>query len=94
MVGGAHLSLVLHNLGESRNSSVLEEAEDNLNNVFYTEEKLKFTFTRYVEIHRSAHNDMLSVPNYVVPNESTRVRKARAKELRKLAQNEDNQFNC
>ena len=72
---GAHMSLVLHNLGESRNSSVLEEAEDNLNNVTYTEEKLKFSFDRFVEIHRSAHNDMLSVPNFVVPNPATRVRK-------------------
>ena len=62
-------------MGESRNHTVLEEAEDNLNNVFYTEEKLKFTFNRFVEIHRSAHNDMLSVPEYVVPNPATRVRK-------------------
>ena len=36
---------------------------------------LKFTFDRFVEIHRSAKNDMLSVPDYVVPNPATRVRK-------------------
>ena len=54
---------------------VLEEAEDNLNNVFYTEEKLKLTFDCFVEIHRSAHNEMLSVPDYVIPNPATRVRK-------------------
>ena len=71
----AYLSLILHNLGESRNHTVLEEAEDNLANVYYTEEKLKFTFDRFVEIHRSAHNDMLSVPNYIAPNPATRVRK-------------------
>ena len=71
----AYKALVLHNLGESRNHSVLEEAEDNLNNVFYTEEKLKFTFDQFVEIHRSAHNDMLSVPNFIAPNPATRVRK-------------------
>ena len=46
-----------------------------LNNIFNTEETLEFTFSRSVEIHRSAHNDMLSVPNCAVPNESTRVRK-------------------
>ena len=28
-----------------------------------------------MEIHRSVHNDMLSIPDYVVSNESTRVRK-------------------
>ena len=44
-------------------------------NVFYTEEKLKFTFDRFVKIHCSAHNDMLSVPNYIAPNPATRVRK-------------------
>ena len=54
---------------------MLEEAEDNLANVYYTEEKLKFTFDRFVEIHRSAHNDMLSVPKYIAPNPATRVRK-------------------
>ena len=52
----AYLDLTLHNLGEFRNHMVLKEAEDNLNNVFYTEEKLKFTFNCFVEIHRSAHN--------------------------------------
>ena len=71
----AYQALVLHNLGESRNHTVLEEAEDNLANIFYTEEKLKFTFDRFVEIHRSAHNNMLSVPNYIAPNPATRVRK-------------------
>ena len=30
----AYLSLALHNFGESQNHTVLEEAEDNLNNVF------------------------------------------------------------
>ena len=35
-VWAAYLSLTLHNLGGSRNHTVLEEAEDNLNNVFYT----------------------------------------------------------
>ena len=70
-----YLALTLHNLGEYQNHTVLEEAEDNLNDVFYTEEELKFTFDRFVEIHRSAHNDMLLVPDYVVPNPATRVRK-------------------
>ena len=32
--GGVHLSLVFNNLGEYMNSSVLEEAKDNTNNVF------------------------------------------------------------
>ena len=59
----AYLALTLHNLGESRNHTFLEEAEDNLNNVFYTEEKLKFTFDRCFEIHISAHNEMLLVPD-------------------------------
>ena len=54
---------------------VLEESEDNQKNVFYTEEKLKFTFDRFVEIHRSTHNDMLLVHDYVVPNPATRVHK-------------------
>ena len=58
----AYLALTLHHLGESRNHTVLEETEDKINDVFYTEEKLKFTFDRFVEIHRSAHNEMLSVP--------------------------------
>ena len=71
----AYLALTLHNLGESQNQTALEEAEDNLNNVLYTEEKLKFTFDRFVKIHRSAHNDMLLVTDYVVPNPATRVRK-------------------
>ena len=71
----AYLALTLHNLGESRNHTVLEEAEDNLNNVFYTGEKLKFTFDCFVKIKRPSHNDMLSVPDYVVPNPATRVRK-------------------
>ena len=70
-----YLALTLHNLGESQNHTVLEEAEDNLNNVLYTEEELKFTFDRFVKIHRSAHNDMLSIPDYVVPNPATRVSK-------------------
>ena len=69
----AYLALTLHNLVEYRNHTVLEEAEDNLNNVFYTEETLNFTFDRFVEIHRSAHNDMLLVPDYVVPKPETRV---------------------
>ena len=60
---------------ESRNTTVLEEAEDNLNNVFYTEEKLKFTFDRFFKMHISAHNKMIPVPDYVVPNPATRVRK-------------------
>ena len=55
---------------------VLEEAKENLNNVLYTEEKLKFTFGRFVKIRRSAHNDMLLVPDYVVPNPATRVLKS------------------
>ena len=59
----AYLDLTLHNLGESRNHTVLKEAEDNLNNVFCTEEILNFTFHCFVEIHRSAHNNMLSVPD-------------------------------
>ena len=71
----AYLALALHNLGEYRNHMVPGEAEDNLNNVFYTEDKLKFTFDRFVEIHISDHIDMPLVPNYVVPNPSTRVRK-------------------
>ena len=66
-----YLALVLHHLEESQNHTVLKEAEDDLNNVFYTEEKSNFTFDRFVKIHRSAHNDMLSVPNYVVPNPAT-----------------------
>ena len=40
----SYLALALHHLGKSRNHTVLEEAEDNLNSVFYTEEKLNFTF--------------------------------------------------
>ena len=44
----AYLALVLHNLGKSRNHTILEEVEDNLNNVFYTEEKLKFNYNRFV----------------------------------------------
>ena len=31
----AYLALALHNLGEYRNHTVLEESEDNLNNVLY-----------------------------------------------------------
>ena len=69
----AYIALALHNLGGSRNHTVLKEAEDNLNNVFYTEEKLKFTFNRFVKIHRSAHNDMISVPDCVITNPATRV---------------------
>ena len=71
----AYIALTLRNLVESRNHTVLEEAEDNLNNVIYTEEKLKFDFCRFFKIHRSAHNDMLLVPDYVLPNPATRVRK-------------------
>ena len=71
----SYIALALHNLGEYRNHTVLEEVEDNLNNVFFTEEKLKFTFDRFVEIHRSDHNDMLSVPDYVSLNPARRVRK-------------------
>ena len=33
-----YLALTLHNLGKSQNHTVLEEAEDNLNNVLYIEE--------------------------------------------------------
>ena len=55
-VRAAYLALTLHNLGKPRNHTVLEEVEGNLNNVFYIEEKLKFTFGRFVEIHRSALN--------------------------------------
>ena len=62
-------------MGEYRNHTVLEEAEDNLNNIFYIEEKFNFTFDHFVEIYRSAHNNMLLVPDYVVPNHATRVRK-------------------
>ena len=47
----AYLAISLHSLGEYRNHIVLEEAEDKLNNVLYTEEKLKLTFGRFVEIH-------------------------------------------
>ena len=36
---------------------------------------MDFTFDSFFEIHRSAHNEMLSVPVYVVPNPATRVRK-------------------
>ena len=54
---------------------VLEEAEDNLNIFFYIDKKLKFTFNRFIKIHRSSHIDMLSVPDYVVPNPATRVHK-------------------
>ena len=32
----AYIDLALHNFVEYRNHTVLEEAEDNLNNVFYT----------------------------------------------------------
>ena len=71
----AYLALTIHNLGEYRNHTVLKESEDNLNNVFNTEEKLKFTFDRFGEIHRSTHNNMLLVPDYVAPNPATRVRK-------------------
>ena len=51
------------------------KCEKNLNNVFCTEEKSRFTFDRFVEIHIPAHNDMLLVPDYVFPNPATRVRK-------------------
>ena len=71
----AYIAITLHNLGESWDHTVLEEAEDNLNNVLYTEEKLKFNFDRFFEIHRSTHNDVLLVPDYVVPNPATRVHK-------------------
>ena len=70
-----YLALSLHYLGRSPNDTVLKEAEDNLNNVFYTEEKLKFTFDRFVEIHRSTQNDMLLVPDYVVLNLAARLHK-------------------
>ena len=69
----AYLALTLHNLGESRNHTILKEADENLKNVFHTEEKLNFTFNHFVEINRSAHNNMLSVPDYVVYNPATRV---------------------
>ena len=46
----AYLALILNNLEESRNQTVLEEAEDNLVGAFYMEVKLKFTFDRFVEI--------------------------------------------
>ena len=36
-IRSAYIALALHNLGESRNHTVLKEAEDNLNNVLYTE---------------------------------------------------------
>ena len=72
----AYLALTLHNLGESRNHTVLKEAEENLNIVFYTEEKIKFTFNPFVKVYRSTQNDMLSVPDYVVFNPATRVRKS------------------
>ena len=62
-------------MGKPRNHTVLEEAYDNPNNVLYIEEKLKFTFDRFVKIDRSAHNDMISVSDYVVPNPATIVRK-------------------
>ena len=71
----SYLALTLHNLGEYRNQTVLKKSENNLNNVFYKEEKLKFTFERFVEIHKSDHNGMLLVPDYVVPNPATRVHK-------------------
>ena len=71
----AYLAIALHNWGESCNHTVLKEVEENLNNISYTEEKLKFTFDRFVKIHRSSHNDIISVPDYVVPNPATRVRK-------------------
>ena len=71
----AYLIFVIHNEGEYCNHTVLEESEDNPNNILYTEEKLNFTFDRFVKIHISAHNDMLLVPDYVVPNPATRVRK-------------------
>ena len=48
--GSEYLALTLHNLREYRNHTVPEEAKDNLNNVFYTEEKLKFTLNRFVKI--------------------------------------------
>ena len=70
-----YLALALHSLVEYRNTTVLEEAEDNLNNVFYTEEKLKFPFDRFVKMHISAHNETIPVPDCVVPNPATRVRK-------------------
>ena len=54
---------------------VLEEAEDNPNIFFYTEEKLKFTFNQFFEINISSHNNMFSVPDYVFPNYAKRVRK-------------------
>ena len=45
--GAAYLALVIHNLGEYRNHTVFKEAEEKLNNVFYTKEKLNFTFDRF-----------------------------------------------
>ena len=70
-----YIALAIHNLGESRNHTALEESEENLNIFFCTKEKLKFTFDRFVKIDRSAHNNMILVPDCVVPNLATRVRK-------------------
>ena len=68
-------ALILYFRGESRSSTVLKEAEDNINSIMYAEEKLKFTFDNFVTIHQSAHNDMLTRPGYVIPNDGTLVRK-------------------
>ena len=63
----AYLALALHNLGEYCNHTVLKESGENINNVFYTEEKLMFNFDCFFKIHQYDHNDMLLLPDYVVP---------------------------
>ena len=71
----AYDALCLHNLGSSKWELIIQKAENSISHTVYTEEKLRFPFSKYVAIHRDAYNDMMRTPNYNVPDESSRVRR-------------------
>ena len=71
----AYDALCMHNLGSSKWELIIQKAEHSMNHTTYTEEKLRFPFTKYVAIHRDAYNDMVRTPNYNIPDESSRVRR-------------------
>jgi hypothetical protein len=54
----AYLALTSHYLGDAKNESLRNAADNKLITTFYGGEKNRFNWTRYVSVHKECHNDL------------------------------------
>jgi hypothetical protein len=72
----AYLALYQHYLGASNADNVQSRAENKLQNTFYTGERRRFTFEKYVQVHKDQHTSLQALEEFGYPrlDDRTKVR--------------------